>query len=107
MKISIRDLKRIIKEQIEEGWSDKDDAGPRGPALDLSQGKPSQLGGWTDRDAGDFDAEGSELVTTAVTALEEAQAALSKIAQHYDYKGPRFLLFNNRIDDMIEFIETK
>ena len=78
MRISIRDLKHLIKEQIQE--SD---------------------------DAGDFDAEGSKLVTTAVTALEEAQAALLKIAKHYDYKGPRFLLFSNRIDDMIEFIETK
>lgn len=78
MRISIRDLKHLIKEQIQE--SD---------------------------DAGDFDAEGSELVTTAVTALKEAQAALLKIAKLYNYKGPRFLLFSNRIDDMIEFIETK
>jgi hypothetical protein len=50
MRISIRQLKQIIKEQVEEGWSDKEDFGPRGPALDLSKGRESQRGGWTDRD---------------------------------------------------------
>ena len=50
MRISIRQLKQIIKEQVEEGWSDKEDFGPRGPALPRERGRESQRGGWTDKD---------------------------------------------------------
>lgn len=50
MRISIRQLKQIIKEQVEEDWSDKEVSGRRGPKLDLSKGRESQRGGWTDRD---------------------------------------------------------
>ena len=111
MKITIKQLKQIIKEQVEEGWSDKDDSGPRGPSLRVptSQGAPKL--GWEDKDsslddADDFDAEGAELITNATVALEEAQDALAKIANHYDYQGKSIASFNREVANMIGLLKV-
>ena len=85
MRISIRELKRLIKEQVEEGW---EDAKIEEPHLNLAaaararggnHAKPNKLGGWSDRDSS-LDDEDSLITPKMISgAIEKIDMALRSL----------------------------